>query len=56
LSRRQTAPVREVRRARILLAAAGTGPDRQSNAAIAAQVGCHVDTVRATRRDFRAEG
>jgi len=52
LTRRSTAPVREVRRARILLAAA----DRRSNAAIAAQVGCHVDTVRRTRRDFRARG
>jgi transposase len=48
--------VREVRRARILLAACGTGVARQSNAAIAAQVGCHPDTVRATRRDFRARG
>lgn len=52
LSRRQTAPVREVRRARILLAAAA----RESNAAIAVQIGCHVDTVRRTRRDFRARG
>jgi transposase len=54
LSRRQTAPVREVRRARILLAASRTGADRQSNAAIAAEIGCHPDTVRRTRRDFRA--
>jgi transposase len=53
LSRRQTAPVREVRRARILLAAADR---RGSNAAIARQVGCHPDTVRRTRRDFRARG
>lgn len=56
LSRRQTAPIREVRRARILLAASLTGAARQSNAAIAAQVGCHPDTVRRTRRDFRARG
>ncbi len=52
LARRSSAPVREVRRARILLAAAAG----QSNAVIAAQVGCHVDTVRRTRRDFRARG
>jgi transposase len=52
LSRRHTAAVREVRRARILLLAA----DRQPNAAIAAQMGCHVDTVRRTRRHFRARG
>jgi transposase len=49
---RQSAPVREVRRARIVLAAAA----RQSNAAVAAQVGCHVDTVCRTRRDFRTRG
>jgi transposase len=41
-----------VRRARILLAAARG----QSNAAIAVQVGCHIDTVRRVRRDFRARG
>ena len=52
LAGRQTAPVREVRRARILLAAARGQP----NAVIAAAVGCHVDTVRRTRRDFRARG
>lgn len=38
-SRWQTAPMREVRRARILLAVAGHGAARLSNAAIAAQVG-----------------
>ena len=52
LTRRATAAVREVRRARILLAAAAGG----SNAGIAAQVGCHPDTVRRTRRDFRTRG
>ncbi|HET8657712.1 MAG TPA: IS630 family transposase [Micromonosporaceae bacterium] len=52
LSRRSTAPAREVRRARILLAAA----QGQTNAAIARQVGCDVATVRRTRRHFRTRG
>jgi transposase len=52
LTGRATAPVREVRRARIVLLAAGRVP----NAQIAAQVGCHVDTVRATRRRFLRHG
>ena len=50
--RRSTAPQREVTRARIVLAAA----DRASNAAIAAEVGVHVDTVRAVRHRFVVEG
>jgi transposase len=50
--RRSTAPVREVTRARIVLAAAG----RSSNAAIAAEVGVCVDTVRKVRRRFVTEG
>ncbi len=52
LTRRGTAPVREVRRAIILLLAA----DRQSNEVIAGQAGCDVVTVRRTRRDFRVRG
>lgn len=48
LSRRSTAPVCEVRRARIVLLAAQKVP----NAQIARQVGCHVDTVRSTRQRF----
>ncbi len=52
ISRAQTAPAREVRRARIVLLAAAKLP----NAAIARQVGCHVDTARATRRRYLAEG
>jgi transposase len=52
LSRRATAPAREVRRATILLAAAQHVP----NAVIAARVGCEVATVRRVRRAFRARG
>lgn len=52
LTRRSTAPVREVRRARIWLLAAA----RASNEAIAGRVGCDVATVRRARRDFRARG
>lgn len=52
LSRRSTAAVREVRRARILLAAARG----EANAVIARQVGCHVATVRRTRRAFATRG
>jgi transposase len=52
LTRRSTAPVREVTRARILLAA-----DRQhANARIARDLGVHVDTVRAVRRRYRHDG
>src|SRR5664279_5480295 len=50
--RRGTAQVREVTRARIVLAAA----DRCSNAQIAAWVGVHVDTVRRVRRRFVVDG
>lgn len=50
--RRGTAQVREVTRARIVLAAA----KRCSNAEIAAQVGVHVDTVRRVRSRFVVEG
>jgi transposase len=52
VARAQTAPAREVRRARIVLLAAA----RVANAGIARQLGCHVDTVRATRRRYLAEG
>jgi transposase len=52
LVRKDTAPVREARRARIILAA-DTGRD---NARIARDVGVHVDTVRAIRRRYRLEG
>lgn len=52
LVRRGTAQVREVTRARIVLAAAG----RLSNAEIAGQVGVHVDTVRRVRSRFVTEG
>jgi transposase len=52
VTRTQTAPQREVRRARIVLLAARKLP----NAQIAARAGCHVDTVRATRRRYLAEG
>jgi transposase len=52
ITRAQTAPAREVRRARIVLLAAAKLP----NAAIARQVGCHVDTARATRRRYVAAG
>ena len=52
LSRRSTAPAQQVRRARILLAAAAG----VYNAAIATQVGCDVATVRRTRRAFRTRG
>jgi len=50
--RKDTAAVRAVRRARIILAAdAG-----HANARIAREVGVSVDTVRAVRRRYRAEG
>ena len=52
LTRMGTAPVREVRRAKILLLAAQKMP----NAAIARQVGCQPATVRHVRRDFRSRG
>jgi transposase len=52
ITRAQTAPQREVRRARIVLLAAARIP----NAQIARQLGCHADTVRATRRRYLAEG
>ncbi|WP_432995589.1 IS630 family transposase [Dactylosporangium sp. CA-233914] len=52
LVRCSTAPVREVRRARILLLAWEKTP----NETIAAMVGCAVTTVRRTRRDWRARG
>ena len=52
ITRAQTAPAREVRRARIVLLAAA----KVANAAIARRLGCHVDTVRATRRRYPAEG
>jgi transposase len=52
ITRAQTAPQREVRRARIVLLAAA----RTANAQIARQPGCHADTVRATRRRYLAEG
>lgn len=52
LARAATAPVRAVRRARIVLAAAAG----YSNEAIAAGVGCHVDTVCRTRRAWLARG
>src|ERR1035441_599652 len=45
-------PPGEARRARIVLLAAA----RARNAAIARQLGCHADTVRATRRRYLAEG
>ncbi|MFV2099287.1 IS630 family transposase [Micromonospora sp. LOL_014] len=47
-----SAEFRQVRRARILLAAANRVP----NAQIARQVGCTVATVRKTRRDYRTRG
>ena len=49
LARRSTAAIREGRRAKILLAAAG-----EANASIAGRVGCHVATVRRARRVSRA--
>ena len=52
LVRRGTARVREVTRARIVLAAA----DRCSNAEIAALVGVHIDTVRRVRHRFVTDG
>jgi len=52
LTRRATAPIREVRRARILLLA----EQGHSNQGIAAQTGCDVATVRRTRRAWRARG
>lgn len=52
IARAQTAPARAVRRARIVLLAAARVP----NAAIARRLGCHTDTVRATRRRYLAEG
>ncbi|MEU4782287.1 helix-turn-helix domain-containing protein [Micromonospora sp. NPDC023633] len=52
LIRCSTAPVREVRRARILLLAWKKTP----NQTIAAMLGCAVATVRRTRRDWRARG
>jgi transposase len=52
LSRRSTAPAREVRRAKILLAAAAGA----TNTANARQAGCDVATVRRIRRDYRLRG
>jgi transposase len=52
LTRRSTAPVREVRRARILLLA----EQGHANQVIAAQTGCDTATVRRTRRDYRTRG
>lgn len=52
LARRSTAPHRQVVRARIVLAAA----DGAGNAAIAAGLGIHVDTVRKWRRRFASCG
>jgi transposase len=52
ITRAQTAPAREMRRARIVLLAAARVPNEQ----IARQLGCHADTVRATRRRYLAEG
>lgn len=52
LARAARAPYRRVLRARIVLAAAGG----QSNAAIAARLGVHVDTVRKWRRRFHQQG
>src|SRR5829696_9217986 len=51
-ARSQTAPHRAVIRARILLGAAGG----QTNTAIAAATGVHVDTVRARRKRFGQVG
>src|SRR5436309_1299289 len=51
-ARSQTAAHRAVIRARILLDAA----DGRTNAAIAAEVGVHVDTVRARRKRFGQVG
>jgi transposase len=51
--RRGSAPVREVTRATIILAA---GVRQDSNAKIAADVGVGVDTVRTTRRRYNREG
>jgi len=52
LARRSTAPACEVRRATIVLLAAGKVP----NAEIARRAGCAVDTVRGTRRRWLGEG
>jgi len=52
LTRRTTAPIREVRRAWILLLA----EQGRSNQVIAAQAGCDVATVRRCRRDYRVRG
>ena len=52
LARSQTAPYRQVQRAQALLLAA----DGVANSRIAAQLGVKVDTVRAWRSRFSAEG
>jgi transposase len=52
LIRSSTAPVREVRRAKILLLAWEETPNER----IAREVGCDVATVRRTRRGWRARG
>jgi transposase len=52
LIRSSTAPVREVRRAKILLLAW----ENASNERIAGEVGCDVATVRRVRRDWRVRG
>jgi transposase len=52
LIRCSTAPVREVRRAKILLLAWEKTPNER----IAGEVGCDVATVRRTRRDWRTRG
>jgi transposase len=52
LTRRSTAAYRQVLRARIVLAAA----EGNTNAAIAAELGLHVDTVRKWRRRFTEAG
>jgi len=51
--RRGTAPIREVTRAKIILAA---GVRRLSNAKIAAEVGVGIDTVRRVRHRYVTEG
>jgi transposase len=52
LSRRSTAPWQQVQRAKIVLLAARKVP----NAQIAHEIGCGVDTVRAARRRYLADG
>lgn len=52
ISQQASGQFRQVRRARILLAAAG----RVANARIARQVGCTPATVRKVRRDYRTHG